>query len=299
MCLNCLTFGAGRLRIRLVMSHLNMYYFLLLVKDEDIKREVIVIKALVGVSNFIILPSTKSRLKSLGITGRYIYFSLSGIESTNFTIHLDFTFHKSKNSRISLSNLYKCEAQEKGLIKVPLILPKDRWVIICLDPMQYFERYHCSSKGEQYYLKSLMFCDNIKVSRVGVSDNLYDCYSLPKDLNFKFNEDENWFDTYTWIEPITCHKLKAKQKSSIAPVPATNAKFIGRKCEVKSYPMRLTDEKVISDSVNINAGLSLKGSNTEVKLTTMTYSMTTNKIKPIETLDYTITNKYNETQIKP
>ena len=216
------------------------------------------IRALVGVSNFVILPSTHSRIKSLGISGRYIYLGLHSIELKNFIIHFDYNFSRSKNCRISLSNRYKEEKYKDGDIRIPLVLPKDKWVIVCLDPMQYFKRYHCM-KDEEYFLRSLMFCDNIKVSRVGVSNNLYDYDSLPRDINFKFIED--W--PYLWIEPIPCHQVAVTRSALLTP----------------SYP------EVENLPVNEEIAYELVKDNEEVKISTLLYSMTKKRNMLLEVKD--------------
>eukprot|EP00826_Nyctotherus_ovalis_P048569 TRINITY_DN5735_c0_g1_i2.p1 TRINITY_DN5735_c0_g1~~TRINITY_DN5735_c0_g1_i2.p1 ORF type:complete len:599 (+),score=72.72 TRINITY_DN5735_c0_g1_i2:475-2271(+) len=109
------------------------------------------------------------------------------------------------------------ERHETDTIKLPLALPHDKWAVVCLDPRQCFERYHCMHAEEQYFLKSLMLCDNIKVSRIAASDTLYDFASLPRDLNFDLDPNTHWLQVYAWIEPTACHSPEVTNKYLMIP----------------------------------------------------------------------------------
>lgn len=150
----------------------------------------------------------------MALKGRYIYLSLCGLEDKQFTIHLDFSFTESKNVRISLSNIYKEERFTQFSIQVPVILSSKQWNVVCLDTTSYFEKYNCMKmERESHFLKGMMLCANLKVSRIATSDVLYDSYSLPRDINFKLNKADKWENCYSWIEPIECpHPVREKEE---------------------------------------------------------------------------------------
>lgn len=212
-------------------------------------------------NNYVILPSGQpSAIKTLGLKGRYCYISMCGIDNKSFTIHLDFAFSNSKNVRISISNIYKEEKYDHFSIQIPITLPKEKWFIICLDLKGYFDKYHCMKEGEFHFLRSVMLCANMKISRIATADKLYNWATLPRDFNFKLNKGDKWEEKYSWIEPLPCDH-SAMQVEPVIPVkqPKSSEKKIKYKpnlTKIQPIPMAKEESKIltvpISNKENIN-----------------------------------------------
>lgn len=66
----------------------------------------------ISAANHIQIPKSKSPLKSLGLTGRYVYTQLQVFLNKFFTIHFELVLSNSKTKaeeplRISISNIFK------------------------------------------------------------------------------------------------------------------------------------------------------------------------------------------------
>ena len=66
----------------------------------------------ISAANYIQIPRNKSQLKTLGLTGQYIYLQILEVPEKLFSLHLEFLLTNSKTKsdeplRVSLSNLFK------------------------------------------------------------------------------------------------------------------------------------------------------------------------------------------------
>lgn len=89
----------------------------------------------ISANNFIQLPHPTALLKSLGLTGRYVYIELKSPAGAPFSIHLDFAVaDRGHGVRVSLSNLFKQLTSSGGMVvQVPIDLRPNRWSVVMLD----------------------------------------------------------------------------------------------------------------------------------------------------------------------
>eukprot|EP01022_Parablepharisma_sp_SALTPOND_P017801 TRINITY_DN2893_c0_g1_i1.p1 TRINITY_DN2893_c0_g1~~TRINITY_DN2893_c0_g1_i1.p1 ORF type:complete len:1515 (+),score=148.49 TRINITY_DN2893_c0_g1_i1:576-5120(+) len=111
-------------------------------------------------------------------------------------------------------------------------------------------------EGEGHFLRSLMLCANLKVSRIATADKLYDHNTLPRDLNFKLAKNEKWEDKYAWIEPLPCDRRSEVLQSppAVKPQKTTEKKVRPKpaiippkpKEELKTVPIPLINKENLS-----------------------------------------------------
>lgn len=91
------------------------------------------IEGTISANNFIRSPHVNSSVKSLGLTGRFVYIQLQSVPEQPFTIHLDYKVEGRNNLRVSLSNLFKQITQPNDFaIQFPLQL-NNAWSTVCID----------------------------------------------------------------------------------------------------------------------------------------------------------------------
>lgn len=89
----------------------------------------------ISANNYVQIPHPNSGIKTLGITGRYIYLQVKvPVSSTPFSFHVDLEMRDMKPQRISCSNLYKkIETHNSFSTHIPLNLDLNRWTVVVLD----------------------------------------------------------------------------------------------------------------------------------------------------------------------
>ena len=144
-------------------------------------------------------------MKSLGLTGRFIYIELATTKEFPFTIHLDFKIASRNNQRISLSNLFKTVQKPNDfVIQFPIDL-EEKWTVVCLDILKILEMTENFPEGFElegsHTLKSFTVCSTMQCRGIFTSDNLYQWHNLPSDLSFKKPADmrrDEWEAGFNW-----------------------------------------------------------------------------------------------------
>ncbi|CAE8698561.1 unnamed protein product, partial [Polarella glacialis] len=138
----------------------------------------------VSSNNFIQLPSSKADMKTLDLTGEYIYLQVKPLDMNFFTIHLDFIVSGGNRFRVTLSNLFTEVKTTYHSVQCPYHLP-NRWTIVRLHaPSALF----AGAQGQQhaFALKSLQLCSSLYVRNVFTSDRCYTSESAPRDMIGEF-----------------------------------------------------------------------------------------------------------------
>jgi WD40 repeat protein len=170
--------------------------------DKLLTKKVLKITGAVCAANFIQIPKPKSSVKSLGLTGKYIYIQFYVPAGRLFSIHLDFIFKNAANSReelvrISLSNLFK--ENKAGATAQVSVRPSTRWTILCLDLPSIMGNLY-AGKYCEHTLRSVTVCANIVIRGIYTSDIKYIPKTLPKEMMLRLGKDDRWGDLYDWID---------------------------------------------------------------------------------------------------
>lgn len=171
--------------------------------DRIIGRKIFHLQGSVSASNFIQIPKQKSELKTLGLTGKFIYIQLSVDAGKLFSMHLDLIVKNAQTNRdetlkVSLSNLFKENKIQNSLQLTCRIGGK--WTILCVDMRRILSTFF-ENKFEYKNLRSLTLCANMKVRGVYTSDILYSPKTLPKEMSFKGKLDD-WNENYEWRDVL-------------------------------------------------------------------------------------------------
>lgn len=170
------------------------------------------------------MPHPTSLLKSLGLTGRYIYLELKS-NGAPFSIHFDLGMvERTNHVRISVSNLFKSFNTSNGFVlQVPLDLTSDRWTVACIDVSDLLARARLfpasySIEGA-HTIRSVQLCANVEVRGVYTSDNEYDFVTLPSDMRYKFPFESQvatkWPEYFDWASlpgHLDGHALKSTDR---------------------------------------------------------------------------------------
>lgn len=174
----------------------------------EIGRKVMCITGTISANNFIQMPSPTGLVKSLGLSGRYLYLQAKApISSVPFSFHIDLQMaDRSHGIRLSASNLYKQVATQNGFVmQIPLNLDVDRWTVVVFDLQNLLKVSRLLPATYliegSYQIKTLTLCANSMVRGVFTSDNEYDFVTLPPDMRFKFSFDiARWPEYFAWLE---------------------------------------------------------------------------------------------------
>jgi WD40 repeat protein len=170
--------------------------------DKTIAKRVYRVWGSVSAANYIQIPRGKGTIRSLGLTGRYVYLQVMAVHNKLFSVHLDFSLHNVKTNseevlRLSVSNLFKSHKLVNAL-QLSLNLT-DRWTVVVLD-IPALVRTYAGSHLHSHSLRSLTLCSNLFVRGVYTSDVLYSPNTLPRELSFKCTREQNWLSLYDWVE---------------------------------------------------------------------------------------------------
>jgi hypothetical protein len=103
---------------------------------KEIGRKAINLNGSISANNFIQIPHPQSAIKTLGLSGRYLYLQAkTPLSSSPFSFHFDLQLaERSHGIRISASNLYKTLTTQNGFVlQVPLNLDMNRWTVAVFD----------------------------------------------------------------------------------------------------------------------------------------------------------------------
>lgn len=175
---------------------------------KEIGRKTLNLSGTISANNFVQLPHPNCNVKSLALTGRYLYLQVKATSSSSpFSFHFDLNMaERSTGIRISASNLYKTVSTQNGFVlQVPLNLDLNRWTVAVFDLYELLNSSGLLPSNYiiqgSYNIKSLTLCACSTVRGVFTSDNLYDFVTLPPDMRFKFSFDINrWPEQFAWLE---------------------------------------------------------------------------------------------------
>lgn len=152
------------------------------------------------------MPHPTGPVKTLGLTGRYIYFQVKcPRHGLPFSYHVDLGMaDRSHGVRLSVSNLFKNFNTSNGFVaQIPLELKNNCWTILVIDVIETLKKSQILPKTYMlegsYQIRSLTVCANTHIRGVFTSDNLYDFVTLPADMRFKFAfELSKWPEYFDW-----------------------------------------------------------------------------------------------------
>ena len=155
--------------------------------------------------NIIKCPHPQSKMKSMGLTGRFIYLEIQACPEKPFTIHLDFKIKGRNNLRISFSNLFKqVKSPTQFVYQIPLYL-ENKWTLISLDvlkTLEISELFPSNFKLEECHIfKGFTLSASMNFRGIFTSDNLYQWHNLPHEMTFKAPAGENkseWDQKFQW-----------------------------------------------------------------------------------------------------
>ncbi|EGR28052.1 WDr90 protein, putative [Ichthyophthirius multifiliis] len=154
-----------------------------MIYENNIGRRVFKIEGSVSACNYINIPDVSTGIKSLGLTGRYIYLEFITIKQKYFSIHLDFQV-KSREQivRFTITNMneeYKNQNNQVLIIPFPK-QSYEKWNILVLD-IEFLLQNYGLFKHEKiisfqnfHMLKSLQICSNLLFRGAFTADYLYD-----------------------------------------------------------------------------------------------------------------------------
>eukprot|EP00441_Pelagodinium_beii_P032413 CAMPEP_0197643076 /NCGR_PEP_ID=MMETSP1338-20131121/16530_1 /TAXON_ID=43686 ORGANISM="Pelagodinium beii, Strain RCC1491" /NCGR_SAMPLE_ID=MMETSP1338 /ASSEMBLY_ACC=CAM_ASM_000754 /LENGTH=1835 /DNA_ID=CAMNT_0043216291 /DNA_START=42 /DNA_END=5549 /DNA_ORIENTATION=- len=189
--------------------------------DREICKRVFRIRGAVSSNNYIQIPSSKGDVKSLALTGEYIYLLIKPLNMNFFLIHLDFIVSGGNRFRVTLSNVYPEVKTTYHSVQLPCQIP-DQWSVV---------RVHVPSAlaiaqvpAHAFALKSLQICASLYVRNVFTSDRCYHGNdTAPREFVGEFaSGSARWYD-WAWIQmPDASEELEASSlRIPAQPLPAT------------------------------------------------------------------------------
>eukprot|EP00435_Cladocopium_sp_Y103_P016679 s3382_g4.t1 len=174
----------------------------------------------VSANNFIQLPAGK--VKSMGLTGEYVYLLVKPLELKFFLVHLDpgsggvgaarravdwiilvvekdFVVSSGNRLRISLSNLYEEVKIGHHAIQCPCKLP-DSWTVVRLHVPSILALGNLLPHG--FVLRSLQLCASLRVRGAFTSDRCYSPPDAPRELAPGAANCWQWMDVPLRVEAV-------------------------------------------------------------------------------------------------
>ena len=168
-------------------------------QDKKIGRRIFKLLGKVAASNYIEIPCAASRIKSLALTGKYVYLEFCFFKQKYFNLHLDFAVRSNNPVRVTLTNLFSKQKKIGNSISLPIDPAlAGNWICACLDiealltahgflDMALAMRKTKSKKasGNLFTLKYFKACASLKFRGLFTSDNLYEWRTLPNKMTFR------------------------------------------------------------------------------------------------------------------
>jgi WD40 repeat protein len=165
--------------------------------DPISKRKVVKLAGSISAANYVQMPKTGSAMKTLGLTGKFMYVLFQVQPGKLFSMHFDFalaTPRATRLFRLSVSNLYKANKLSSTL---QLSCPTShKWTVLVVSLPEVIRQW--ASEASSHQLKSVTLCACMIVRGVFASDILYSVKTLPKEMQLRVKEGE-WSDSYDWI----------------------------------------------------------------------------------------------------
>jgi WD40 repeat protein len=173
------------------------------VLDKTTAKRVFKIAGSVSAANYILCPKAKTELKSLELTGRYVYVEMSVPTGKLYSTHLDFIVNNRKTGgedviRVTLSNIFKAVKGTSSVIQVAFH-PSEKWTVLVLSVPDLLRMY-IGPHVHSHVLRSFTACSTQLLRGIFTSDILYVPLSLPRELAFKLSKDQVWTEVYDWLE---------------------------------------------------------------------------------------------------
>ena len=194
--------------------------------DKVIGRKIVKISGKIPAANFISIPRSKTSVKNLALTGRYVYAQMQVAPGNLLSIHLDYlvTSERSvgqRHIRLSVSNLFKADKIPSESSMQLSINPTAKWTVLCLDIKKLLEsNYNLFLQTHQ--LRSLTLCSSVSVRSLYTSDIKYSSKTLPKEMTFKLGKEEVWSDFYDWVS-LPVGDEENEPNTPLVPVEETKA----------------------------------------------------------------------------
>ena len=200
--------------------------------DKLLSKKVYTLSGSVCAANFIQIPKPKSTLRSLALTGRFIYFELLVPAGKLFALHMDFAFDNRKTGRedslrVSISNIFR-GTKNTSALQISCSLG-NKWTVLCIDVLEMLRKEGLDHL-QNNILKSVTLCANMTVRGVYTSNILYTTRTIPKEMNFRVRQDEDWGDAYDWVN------LPGSRETEIEPEAGKTVKPTPKPVPTKATP---------------------------------------------------------------
>ena len=154
--------------------------------DKQLAKNYVRIQGTSSSSNYIQVPASKFLpKKALGLTGKFIYLMIQGLDGKNCVMHLDYMVNETRLTKVSLSNIYKDFKNVNGSsLQIPLAMQPGKWTVVCINVAKLLEdnNIFLPNQNQSFYLRSFQICSTINVRGVYTSDIAYQVHSLHKDM---------------------------------------------------------------------------------------------------------------------
>mmetsp|Transcript_155312 Transcript_155312/g.289735 ORF Transcript_155312/g.289735 Transcript_155312/m.289735 type:complete len:986 (+) Transcript_155312:42-2999(+) len=168
--------------------------------DKGISKRTLRIRGSVSANNFVRVPSKKSPIKTLALTGEYIYLQMKTLDARFFLVHLDFTVAAMGTLRVTLSNIYTSVKATHHSVQCPCHLPKDRWSVVCINVPGALACCAARLPPHAFILKSIQLCASLYVRNVYTSDTRYTPDTMPREMLLShhgaFEDQFSWIDIF-------------------------------------------------------------------------------------------------------
>ncbi|GLC33983.1 hypothetical protein PLESTB_000825300 [Pleodorina starrii] len=168
--------------------------------DKIIGKKVFKVRGMIPAGNFLRVP--RSRLQTLGLTGRVLYIQLKVTPIKVFVIHIEVLTEDQNVHRISISNMYSPDALKRKSNGVQLAFPRasHRWCVLAVDLRDALRGFTSSPFAS---IKSIQMCSWLTVRTMFTSDYRFSLESLPSDMALSHALDTGMFEM-VWLpqEPL-------------------------------------------------------------------------------------------------
>lgn len=164
--------------------------------DKIISKRIYKMYGSVSANNFLRIPHPKGAIKSLGLTGEFVYLQVREIGHRFFLIHLDFAVAQQNVLRFTLSNMYNEVKATSRAILYPCRLGEN-WSVVCVHVpsiLAIFSRM----VAHAHSLKSIQLCSCLLVRNVYTSDIRYAPDDLPREM--KLDQLPGFENRYSWVD---------------------------------------------------------------------------------------------------
>ncbi|KAG2423007.1 hypothetical protein HXX76_015605 [Chlamydomonas incerta] len=168
--------------------------------DKIIGKKVFKIRGMIPAGNYLRVPRTK--LQTLGLTGRLLYIQLKVTPVKVFAIHIEAVTEDHNIHRISISNMYNPDSlkRKSNGVQLPFPKPSHRWCVLALDLREALKGYSSSPFAS---VKAVQMCSWMTVRTMFASDYKFSLQSLPGDMALSHALDSSMFEM-VWLpaEPM-------------------------------------------------------------------------------------------------